>query len=152
MNQSLRYQINDASLVQDLIDGEVVIINLASGRYYSLQDCAAEVWAGLKAGLDLDRITTSLTARYACEREEARSTLDVFIADLEKESLIVSAGDDGGGASAGAPADTDQNPDARKPFNPPRLTVYADMEQLLLLDPIHEVDERGWPIVKGERT
>ena len=27
----------------------------------------------------------------------------------------------------------------------PKLTVYEDMQDLLLLDPIHDVDETGWP-------
>jgi hypothetical protein len=27
----------------------------------------------------------------------------------------------------------------------PVLNKYTDMQDLLLLDPIHEVDERGWP-------
>ncbi len=27
----------------------------------------------------------------------------------------------------------------------PRLETYSDMQDLILLDPVHEVDERGWP-------
>jgi hypothetical protein len=30
-------------------------------------------------------------------------------------------------------------------FSRPILTKYTDMKELLLLDPIHEVDETGWP-------
>jgi hypothetical protein len=30
-------------------------------------------------------------------------------------------------------------------FEPPTLEHYTDMEYFLLLDPIHEVDESGWP-------
>jgi hypothetical protein len=26
------------------------------------------------------------------------------------------------------------------------MSVYTDMEELLLLDPIHDVDETGWPV------
>jgi hypothetical protein len=28
----------------------------------------------------------------------------------------------------------------------PELQVYSDMKDLLLLDPIHDVSEEGWPI------
>ena len=31
------------------------------------------------------------------------------------------------------------------PFVPPTLEKYTDMQDLVLLDPVHEVDERGWP-------
>jgi hypothetical protein len=30
-------------------------------------------------------------------------------------------------------------------FEKPGLQKYSDMQDLLLLDPIHEVDEMGWP-------
>jgi len=34
-------------------------------------------------------------------------------------------------------------------FAPPVLEVYTDMQDLLLLDPIHDVDETvGWPSPK----
>jgi hypothetical protein len=31
-------------------------------------------------------------------------------------------------------------------FHAPVLQVYSDMQDLLLLDPIHEVDATGWPM------
>jgi len=34
-------------------------------------------------------------------------------------------------------------------FRAPVLNVYADMKDLLLLDPIHDVDEVGWPTPKS---
>jgi hypothetical protein len=33
-------------------------------------------------------------------------------------------------------------------FNAPVLNKYTDMQDLLLLDPIHEVDATGWPSTK----
>jgi hypothetical protein len=37
-------------------------------------------------------------------------------------------------------------PDYKLPFQKPLLQKYTDMEALLLVDPIHEVDEEeGWP-------
>jgi hypothetical protein len=32
------------------------------------------------------------------------------------------------------------------------LHKYTDMEELLLLDPIHDVDETGWPNKSPERA
>ena len=31
------------------------------------------------------------------------------------------------------------------PFEEPKLEKYSDMEDLLLLDPIHDVEDEGWP-------
>jgi len=35
----------------------------------------------------------------------------------------------------------------RPPFTKPELHKFTDMQDLLLFDPIHEVDESGWPNV-----
>jgi len=37
----------------------------------------------------------------------------------------------------------------RQPFSAPVLNAYTDMEELLLLDPIHDVDQAGWPMPKA---
>jgi hypothetical protein len=40
-------------------------------------------------------------------------------------------------------------PEARAvAFVPPSLAKFQDMQDLLLLDPIHETDEPGWPARK----
>ena len=33
----------------------------------------------------------------------------------------------------------------RVPYVPPVLEKFTDMQDLILLDPVHEVSERGWP-------
>ena len=30
----------------------------------------------------------------------------------------------------------------------PKLATYSDLQDLLLLDPIHDVDETGWPAAR----
>jgi hypothetical protein len=35
-----------------------------------------------------------------------------------------------------------------EPFATPVLEKYTDMEAMLLVDPIHEVNEAGWPQLK----
>jgi len=34
-------------------------------------------------------------------------------------------------------------------FQPPTLNKYTDMRDMLLLDPIHDVGESGWPVPKS---
>ncbi len=43
-----------------------------------------------------------------------------------------------------------QNFQKKKSFCLPIIEKYTDLEELLLLDPIHEVDESGWPKQKSE--
>jgi hypothetical protein len=37
---------------------------------------------------------------------------------------------------------------ARGRWQPPAFDEYTDMWELIKLDPIHEVDEVGWPVAK----
>ena len=42
-------------------------------------------------------------------------------------------------------------PEIERPvFKPPLLKRYTDMQELLILDPIHEVDDTGWPAIKPD--
>ena len=61
---------------------------------------------------------------------------------LEAESLIRSSAN---GASASPPAPGASDGAALGAFAPPAFEKFTDMEELLLLDPIHEVGDTGWP-------
>jgi hypothetical protein len=37
-------------------------------------------------------------------------------------------------------------------FSPPVLQKFSDMQELLLVDPIHEVKAEGWPLTKSQST
>jgi hypothetical protein len=52
-----------------------------------------------------------------------------------------------GSSRNGQPLPADVLPAA---FVAPVLHKHTDMQDLLLLDPIHEVDETGWPSVKKD--
>ena len=39
-----------------------------------------------------------------------------------------------------------------RPYEPPQLEKYTDMQDLVLLDPVHEVDATGWPHPKPAET
>ena len=69
-----------------------------------------------------------------------------FVERLLEEALLVAANGDGRPLRL-RPSRTAPPRLVREP----RLDKYTDMQELLLLDPIHEVDERGWPNSLGER-
>ena len=67
-----------------------------------------------------------------------------LFADLQAEQLIVA---DEATSVNGDMFTMSEAADGRSrlPFAAPVLHKYTDMEDLLLLDPIHDVDESGWP-------
>ena len=137
-----------AQVSSEKFDDEVMIVNLTNGNYYSLAGTGAAIWTLIEGGNSHANMLAFLSANYQGNPEAIDESLKRFISELVSESLI----------SAVDGADTDSDPldptDAtalgdRPEFSAPRLDKYTDMQQLLLIDPIHEVsDEQGWPKVK----
>jgi hypothetical protein len=136
-----RFRVNGPAVTHEVVDDEAVIINLETGNYYSLAVAGAEIWIMLAAHTPIGAIIDHLARRYACARSELELAVLGLVAELEREQLI-SAVDS---HAASDPVGLSMTTGAPRPFRAPVLQKFTDMQELLLLDPIHEVDERGWP-------
>jgi hypothetical protein len=128
------------------IDGEVVIVDLVRGDYYSLRDGAAEVWSLLEAGATAAEAVRDLESRYDAPPSRIADEVVRLIAQLESHGLIRPEV----AQSRPEPMPRPEAPGAKPPFAPLVLDQFTDMRDLILLDPIHEVDEGGWPNPRGE--
>lgn len=138
------YRVMRPEVIADIIDGEAVIMNLKTGHYFNSEGTGSECWDALASGFSVAQIVDQLAPKYAADRTTIACAVEQFVQDLLAHGLI--APDDAPPraviprASISPPA----------PFHAPVLNVYSDMEDLLLLDPIHDVDVAGWPMPKGE--
>jgi hypothetical protein len=139
-----RFRVNDPRVVHENFDGEIVAVNLDTGTYYSLSACGAEVWAMLAAGAGLDHVVADVLERYEGSAREIEAAVRDFVERLCGEQLIVPDRRDAVPPAAAPPARSA----AKKPFAAPTFTAYSDMQDLLLLDPVHDVDAAGWPVHK----
>ncbi len=140
------YKINIPRITSQTIDDEVIIIDLQNGNYYSLTQAGAGVWSGIEDNRFSDEIAAGVAARYGGEPEIIKNSIEQFLDTLLSEELIVvneSREIDDFAAALPAAASN-----GLPLFAPPSLQKYTDMQDLLLLDPIHEVDETGWPMLK----
>jgi hypothetical protein len=135
------YRVNSPQVISETVGGETIIVNLASGHYFSLQGTAVDVWEGVERGESAETIVLQLEQRYDAADGEigaaVRKLLDEFVAG----ELLVVDGNGAGSAPAAAPQDVGE----RAPFVAPSFTTFTDMQDIILLDPVHEVDTRGWP-------
>ncbi len=129
--------INEPTVVHELIDGEVVAIHNETGAYYSLRESAALVWQALAAGWDREAIV----GRLGGERSRAEADLAAFTEQLLEATLVVP-----GTPDARSEVEVPPTPEA---YVPPVFEAFTDLQDLLLLDPIHEVGEAGWPSMPG---
>jgi hypothetical protein len=144
------YRVNEPAVVYEVFDGEVVIVNLDNGNYYSLEKVAAELWNGLVGGESESALIEGVQRRYAGAASDVADAIQRFLTELQDEGLISLREDAALPDAAGATADwTGPASDSLTPFEPPIINRFTDMQELLLLDPIHEVDETGWPHVKA---
>ena len=139
-DQPLR--LTGAPIIHDTIDNETIVINQQTGSYYSLEGPAAAVWQSLESGTTVARLVEELAARYEVLDGELEPAVREFIGQLLDAGLVMHASDDAIEPGSGRATDAAA---PREPFRPLELHHYTDLEVLLLVDPIHEVDETGWP-------
>jgi hypothetical protein len=132
------FTIRGPQVVHEIIDGEVVIVNLDKGLYFSAEATAAWLWSLITQGAGRDELVRLAGSTYPGQPDVEQQT-DRFLAELIQHELIVES----------EQAMTDSSGVALDPpsvYATPKLDVYSDMEDLLLLDPIHDVGaEEGWP-------
>jgi hypothetical protein len=140
MSAEKRFRVSSPRVMHETIEGEVILIALDTGTYYSLRETGAEVWEGIQQGAAEREILEALSQSYDASPEEMRPAVAELVEQLQAEGLIEEA--DGG------PAGSVELPEAgngRRPFSAPVLEKHTDMQDLILIDPVHEVDARGWP-------
>ena len=120
----------DEEIASKVIDGEAIIINLASGVYYSMDKVGALVWERLQAGYILDDVIRAVTDAYDVSPEQAESNVVELVEELLQETLVVTSEN---GASRAA--EVIAEPEDKLPYELPKLNIYRDMGDLLALDP-----------------
>ena len=138
MSSDQRWELSTPQVVADTIDGEVVAVDLGRGSYYSLRGSGAAAWELLVGGWTVAEAAAELARRYDAPAETVESEVGRLAAELAEEGLLrLGAGNPGDlleGVLVGGGA-----------FEAPVREKFTDMEDLLLLDPVHDVDALGWP-------
>lgn len=142
-----RFRINAPRISHQTIDGESIIIDFDNGSYFSTIGVGAMIWESIDQNAAVDAIVHQVTQHYTGDATLIQRAVEQFLLDLQRESLIV--------PSENIPDTLLTEPPVAQPnltepaaFQTPSLDKYTDMQDLLLLDPIHDVDEQGWPMKK----
>lgn len=137
------FSIKKPEVVHETIEEETVIVNLENGNYYSLRNAGMAIWNLIENGANFAEIYQALSDRYQGTPEEIQKGIHDLLIVLQKEGLL-QVTSTGPCLNPSPPLNSEAR--AVKPFfEYPVLEKFSDMQELLLLDPIHEVDEKGWP-------
>lgn len=140
----MRYRLNSPEVVSETLDGEALIVHLGTGAYYSCRGSGEAIWAQLLAGRTVKEAADALASSFTPNLEALTHDIERFLAELLEEDLLVDAGDRESAPQAASVA--------AESYEPPTLNKYTDMQELLALDPVHDVDaSQGWPAA-GDRS
>ncbi len=120
-------------------------MNLQSGQYYSASASGGFIWRCIELGQPTEHIGALLAQRYQIDVSLARTTVASFL-NVLNDAGLVRAGDI---PQEVLDLDAIEGYCGLAQFTPPALNTFSDMQDLLLLDPIHDVDAAGWPSVQA---
>jgi hypothetical protein len=144
LNADTRFRVNTPDVTNEVIDGEAVIINLVTGNYYSLEGEGAEIWSLLASSAAVGAVVDQMTRCYDGDRSTISDSVLRLVSQLQQEQLILVSNEMRAPAIADPPH-RHTNGNGRRQFRATVLNKFTDMQELLILDPIHEVDAAGWP-------
>lgn len=137
------YRLNEEKMFYDMADGQAVVINFVTGMYYGTTMLGSMVLDRLVRGNAPEKISAAVKALPGCP-ENFDQELDCFIRKLQETEILIPGKTVPGG---------DEPMDAKTVEEGFALTLdeFAEVQDLILADPIHDVDvEQGWPVFREE--
>lgn len=128
-------------IVADIFENDLILANLDTGIYYSLNGLSVFLLSKLPFSEPEGEIQ-AIAKQFPQKHKEIIEDLTLIWKKLQKEEIIISTDKE---------IKTDSNFSIEIPsgFESSKLLKYADMQDLLMLDPIHEVSEDGWEVKEG---
>lgn len=130
-----RFELNAPAVLAEAIDGEVMVMNLQHGIYYSVTGTAAHAWPQLVTGVAVAEVGTAVAHATGHDPSLVGRDLAAFVDRLTNEAILRPAT----GVTTG-------------PATLPAATYagfgferFDDMRAMLVIDPVHEVGDFGWP-------
>jgi hypothetical protein len=83
-----RYEVDPDVVATDFEGKDAVLLNLATKKYYTLNETATLIWSGIERGLDLGGLVGLMTERYEVTPEHARRSIEGTLSSLVAQQLV----------------------------------------------------------------
>jgi hypothetical protein len=114
-----------------VIDDEAILINVVTGRYYSLVDAGCVAWIRLSTGGSIPDAVTAVLERYDADPDTVTADVSTLVQELLDQELLVDARDE----PISSPGELAPADGARLEYTGLALLTFTDMEDLLAFDP-----------------
>ena len=75
-------------LVHTAIDGDVTMMNIDTGRYYSLTAVGARIWSCMDSPIRVDQICERLRGEFRVERSRCEQEVLSFVRRMADEGVV----------------------------------------------------------------
>lgn len=140
MDNSQSFQYATANITHERLDGEVIAVHLGTGRYYSMSGSAADTWFLIGAGATEPEMCVELAKVFKVNEIDISTDISRFVLACKAASLIEAAEVVREIEITSLPEDH-----ARSKWVAPVLEEFDDLQDLILVDPIHDASILGWP-------
>lgn len=133
-------------LISQQFDSEVVLANYQNGVYYNLDGSAAQIWLGLKVNRTVEEIGSALAAATGGDATSITQQVQAFVDSMLTEGLIANGTPDARSETSIESSIETWTPVLSGAFNAPEFQRFDNLRELLLMDPVHDAGEEGWPL------
>ncbi len=141
-----RYETDLNNIIFEAIEAELVVINLKSGCYYSLNESASGIWKLVIDGYSIKQLSEFFMKQYPSSTNNISGEIARIVSGFVREELIREAAPTASSAGFVFPSGLA----LPEYFQNPVMTKHSDIQDMLQLDPIHEVTDLGWPHKKED--
>jgi hypothetical protein len=135
------FKFNSPRIASELIDGEYVIVDFDNGHYFNADQISSWILFHFANGQTFSDVLLKVQDKYPVDREKMEQSLRSYLDELIDNMILVK--DDIQERTVSEDLNSFTLPPS---FIEPVLNKYTDLEELLLLDPIHDISpETGWP-------
>ena len=139
-NSPVAVRFNQDLFAYETFEHEVVVLQTVDGTYYAFGGSAVALWEDLVSSRSIARILSALEGDARHSGNGIAGAVTSFIDTLVQEQILLPVATEAAGALRLGEAAPGQA------FVPPTFEKHVDMQDLLTLDPIHDIDiVKGWP-------
>ncbi|MEE8593297.1 MAG: PqqD family protein [Candidatus Bipolaricaulota bacterium] len=132
LDPDTQVRLNKEDVAAKVLDGEAIMINLAQGTYYSLDEVGTLVWELIEREHTLGYIVEVITQRFEVPLETAEIDVQRLVEEMLEEGIVMRDAEKV--SQVAAPPVSE--PGVRKlTYQPPEFSIYRDMADLLALEP-----------------
>ena len=141
MTGQQNFRIREKQVSYERIDGELILISMDTGKYFSASGTAADIFFLLSNAVPQHLWGSLLTPYFSSAL--IQEDIDAFIAYSLQEKLIEETFEVSNSTLV-LPMDYQ-----RSAWVKPEIIEFSDLQDLILVDPVHDTSLEGWPVERS---